>query len=72
MDLQADINWIQSEIAKIKDPELIHALKEMLKDRAAYSKTDNLEFFLEKSLDDLKKGYVTPHDEVKKKYGKWL
>ena len=33
MDLQADITWIQKEIANIKDPELIAVFKSLLKYR---------------------------------------
>jgi hypothetical protein len=30
MNIQAEINWIVSEIIKVRDPELIKALKSML------------------------------------------
>ena len=33
MNIQAELNWIQSELIKVKDPELILAFKNMLKYR---------------------------------------
>ena len=37
MDLQAEINWIQSEIAQVRDPYLIETLKNLLKYRKSKS-----------------------------------
>lgn len=31
MNIQADISWLQSEIASIKDPNLLEALKSMVR-----------------------------------------
>ena len=33
MNLQADISWIQAELSKVRDPELITAFKSLLKYR---------------------------------------
>lgn len=72
MDLKADISWIQSEIAKITDPELIEVFKNLLKYRESKSSTEALDYYIEKSLQEVHEGKVTPHEEVRKKYDKWL
>ncbi|MDP4587046.1 MAG: hypothetical protein NWS86_02615 [Flavobacteriales bacterium] len=73
MDIQADIKWIQSELVKIQDPELINAFKSLLK----YSlKQKQAESELDKSLarakEDMVIGRVKSHDEVREKYQQWL
>ncbi|MFO7868969.1 MAG: hypothetical protein R6U95_06705 [Bacteroidales bacterium] len=40
MNVQAYINWIISEVSKVKDPELIKAFKNMLKYRAKHNQVE--------------------------------
>ena len=72
MDIQADISWIQQEIAKINDPDLINIFKSLLKYRDKKTSDENLDIVLEKAMQDLDEGRITSHDEVRKKYDKWL
>ncbi len=72
MNIDADITWIQNEIAKIKDPDLIQLFKSLLLYREKKAAADTLDVLLEESLNDLKTGKTKPHHEVKSKYDKWL
>jgi len=72
MNLDADITWIQNEIAKIKDPDLIQLFKSLLLYREKKASADALDLLLDKSLNDIKEGKTRTHDEVKGKYDKWL
>ncbi len=72
MDIQADISWIQKEIAKINDPDLINVFKSLLKYREKNSSNEVLDVLLEESFKDLEEGRTIPHNEVRKKYKKWL
>ncbi len=72
MNLDADITWIQNEIAKIKDPDLIHVFKSLLLYREKKASAEALDLLLNKSLNDLQEGRTKPHDEVKSKYDQWL
>ena len=72
MDLQADINWIMAELRNVKDPHLIEAFKQLLKYRRSDSTTGELDQALGRSMADKAAGRVTPHEEVRGKYDKWL
>ncbi len=72
MNLDADIIWIQNEVAKIKDPDLIRAFKSLLLYSEKKTTGDSLDLLLERSLADLKEGRTKSHLEVKDKYKKWL
>lgn len=72
MNLEADINWIQKEIAKIKDPDLIKVFKTILQYREKKASEDALDFLLSKALDEKAEGRTKSHHEVRRKYGKWL
>lgn len=72
MNLDADITWIQNEIAKIKDPDLIRVFKNLLRYSEKKAADDSLDLLLERSLNDLKDRKTKPHHEVKGKYKKWL
>lgn len=50
MNLEADINWIQKEIAKIKDPDLIKVFKTILQYREKKASEDALDFFYPRPL----------------------
>ncbi|PCH65636.1 MAG: hypothetical protein COC01_09470 [Bacteroidetes bacterium] len=52
MDVQADINWIMSELRTVKDPYLLGAFKNMLKYRR--TRTDLPTSFFSTSAGDLK------------------
>ena len=55
MDLQTDIQWIISELSKVRDPELINAFKSMLKYRQKHQTSTDWwdEVSEEESLDEL-------------------
>ncbi len=72
MDIQADINWIMAELRNVKDPHLIEAFKQLLKYRRSEHSADQLDQALGRAMDDKEAGRVTPHDEVRDRYGKWL
>lgn len=72
MNLEADITWIQNEIAKIKDPDLINVFKSLLQYRDKKASDDALDLLLTKSQKDKEEGRTKPHAEVSRKYGKWL
>jgi len=72
MDIQADIKWIVAELRSVKDPHLIEAFKQLLKYRKSDRATDQLDQALERAMADKAEGRVIPHEEVRKKYDKWL
>lgn len=72
MDLQADINWIMAELRNVKDPHLIEAFKQLLKYRKSAHTTEELDQALERATADKAEGRVTPHEQVRSKYDKWL
>ena len=66
------IEWI----ATLKDDSIIVRIK-MLKEHQHEEDwwneiTEEEKASIEKGLEDVKAGRVTPHSEVKKEYGKWL
>ena len=73
MDFQSDIKWIQSELGKVTDRHIVEAIKHILQYRRSQIKEEiNLDSALEESIKDMHEGRVTPHEEVRKKYDKWL
>ena len=74
MNLKADIKWIQAELMKVKDPELITVFKSLLKYREKKVAEEKTAFDLsfERALLDKQEGRTKPHEEVRKKYEKWL
>ena len=72
MELQTDLNWIQSELMKVKDPDLIAAIKSMLKYREKKSSIEAIDLSLKRAITDKEAGRTKPHQEIKKKYEKWL
>lgn len=75
MNLQAEISWIQSELLKVKDPELINAFKSMLKYRNV-NKDEILKAKLTsralKSEKDIEEGRVHSIDEAENKLNEML
>ena len=72
MDIQADINWIMAELQQVKDPHLIEAFKQLLIYRKAEHSEKEFDQAFERAMADKAEGRVTPHDQVRKKYDKWL
>jgi hypothetical protein len=71
MDIQADISWIQAELSKVKDPELISAFKSLLKYRNKQTKIES-DLSMNRALLDKQEGRTKPHEKIRKKYEKWL
>lgn len=79
MDLQSDINWIQSEVGKVRDPQLIMAFKSMLNYRNNRVSQDWWEIIgdeekseIDEGLAQLDKGEFVSHGEVMKNARKWV
>lgn len=72
MDQQADINWIMSELRNVKDPNLIEVFKQLLKNWKSDRTVGQLDQALERATADKLEGRVLPHEEVRRKYDKWL
>jgi hypothetical protein len=77
MDIKADISWIQKEIAKISDPELIKYLKSLLKYRNLSSSSwvneptaDEWEV-IDKAEQQISTGSTLSHEEVMANPRKW-
>lgn len=73
MDIQAEIKWITSEIAKVRDPELINVFKSLLKYREkqvsrdwADDMSETEQQTLEKAIEESERGELISHDEVMK------
>ncbi|RLD53623.1 MAG: hypothetical protein DRJ05_16140 [Bacteroidetes bacterium] len=78
MDIQADIIWIQSELTKVKDPELISAFKNLLKFRAKHIKKDWWDVISDEEKNDIlegvkeiEEGNFLTHEEVMENPRKW-
>ena len=79
MDLQADIKWIISEIAKVRDPELVSAFKSLLMYRAKQNQADwwdeineDEKADIEAGIKEIEDGDFVPHSEVMFNARKWL
>lgn len=72
--MRADISWIKSELMKIRDPEIVQAFKNLLLKRQQLAANEDAELnaSFERALEEMKSGLTTPHNEVRKKYEKWL
>jgi len=70
MSLQADINWIKSEIEKVKDPILLEAFKNLLNYRnqkQSEHKFDLEELLVNRALnseDDIAKGRLLSRKDM--------
>lgn len=71
MGSAADLKWIQNEIKNLNDPELIELIKKLLLYRSKVSR-QTLDQALDEAFEDLNQGKTVSHEEVKKKYRKWL
>lgn len=73
MDFQSDIKWIQSEVEKVKDRHIVEAIKHILQYRKSRINEEmNLNDALDGAFKDMEEGRITSHEEVRKKYDKWL
>ena len=78
MDIQADINWIRSELTKVEDPELISAFKSLLKYRKKKIDVDwwneissEEKSEIQEGVEQVKNGDFLTHDEVMANPRKW-
>jgi len=79
MNIQADISWIQSELNKVRDPDIITAIKSVLKYREKTQETDWWDEIsdeeraeIEEGIAQADRGELIPHKQVMDKYKKWL
>ena len=72
MDIQADMNWIMTELRQVKDPHLIEAFKQLLIYRKTEHSGKEFDQAFERAIADKAEGRVTSHDQVRRKYDKWL
>jgi hypothetical protein len=77
MNIQAEISWIQAELANVKDPNLIEAFKNLLKYRktknVALSTTkDELRERAEESLKAIEKGETVSLNTFQTGNKEWL
>ncbi len=73
MNIQSDIKWIQEELMKVEEPELITALKSMLKYRQRQVENRSVfDLAYARAVKDKESGRTKAHTEVRKKYEKWL
>lgn len=76
MDIKAEIKWIQDELNAVDDPLLLETFRDLLLfwKNSKYSEYDDLELYnreIEEALDDIEKGQVYSHEEVKKMIEEW-
>ena len=74
MDLQADMNWIISELKNVKDPDLIQAFKNMLKDRNKQyqrANTDQYNSEVKEAEEKISKGEFVTHEQMLKELDRW-
>lgn len=73
MDTQADIKWIQRELSKVRDPDLIEVFKRLLQFRKKNMAATIQEYNddIEASENDIKAGRVYSQNEVDKLNEVW-
>jgi len=73
MDIQADIKWIQQELGKVKDPDLISIFKRLLLMRNK-NLTTTIEQYnqeIENSEKDIEAGRVFSVEQIKNLNEEW-
>lgn len=73
MDLQADIKWIQEELSKVRDPDLIEVFKHLLRFRKK-SMSMTIEEYnreIEVAEKDIEENRVYPQETVQKLNDEW-
>lgn len=73
MNLQADIRWIQNEITKVKDPDLLDVFKRLLLFRKKHSAQTMEEYNQDIALaeQDIAEGRVYTQSQVEEKRNEW-
>ncbi len=73
MGLQTDIEWITEEIKNVKDPDLIEALKSMLRFRRKTQSPsiDDYNRDIELAEEDIKQGRVYTQDQIRSLRDQW-
>ena len=74
MNLQADIKWIQNELAQVKDPMLIDAFKNLLQYRrkkTIVTDIDDYNAAIDRSLEDIANGNVYTHEQMGMRIKQW-
>jgi len=72
MDVQADIKWIQNELKKVKDPDLIEIFKNLLRYRHKKDQVDRGDGISDaekkgilQGIDEFERGEAIPYQKVK-------
>jgi len=75
MDVQRELSWIQSELLKVKDPDLITAIKSILKSRKEDETSDWSSLLsqeekaeIQEGIDQLDRGEKVSYESVMKDY----
>jgi len=73
MDIQTDIKWIQSELNKVKDPDLIEVFKRLLQFRKKNMATTIEEYNndIAEAEKDIKVGRVYSQSQIEKLNEEW-
>ena len=73
MNIQTDINWIHQEIDKVKDPNFLNKLKNLLQFKSNYEveSSYNYNLEIENALESLKNGNFYTENEAKLISKKW-
>lgn len=73
MDIQAEIKWIQSELAKVKDPTLIEIFLRILRSRksAVESSFENYNRELDEANARIESGKFITQEELEKEASEW-
>jgi len=71
MTLQTEFSWMQSELMKVKEPDLIAAIKSLLKYREKQIQkdwwneiSDEEKAEIEEGIAQADRGELIPHDEI--------
>ena len=70
MNIQAEINWIKTELDKVQDPLLIDLVKRLLKYRD-HSLQNEMDQMILAAEDDVANGNVISHEELGKRMNDW-
>ncbi|MBL4586363.1 MAG: hypothetical protein JKX84_04790 [Flavobacteriales bacterium] len=79
MDLQADINWIKSELDKVKDPSFVQVLKSLLNYRSKQQEvaienelSSEEQAYIERGLKQANNGETVSSESVHRKVNRLL
>lgn len=77
MNIQAELNWIHKELDEVKDPNLLEAIKNILKYRKKVIQSEqriSVEQYnkeIDESIAQIEKGEFYTHQEVKERMKQW-